>query len=106
MGEEEAVHPQNSPLSVSHHFPVGEASRNVQSLLASKGRSDNLRPLPPPSHKAGKGFEVNDFVEAYYKDGLWEGVVTAVVDGGERFVVTFENLRDEREFAPLRLRPL
>ncbi|KAG6383838.1 hypothetical protein SASPL_156390 [Salvia splendens] len=146
MGEEEAEHPQNSPLSAGHHFPVGSAvevlendagvrfvgtvvplPRNIdpenqgklhvryKALLARKGHSDRLhefvhvssvRPMPPPPHKAGKRFEVNDVVEAYYKDGWWEGVVTAVVDGGERLVVTFEDPPDELEFAPSRLRPL
>ncbi|XP_042023422.1 DUF724 domain-containing protein 2-like, partial [Salvia splendens] len=79
------------------------------SWRAKAGRAactSSSTPPPPPPHKAGKRFEVDDLVEAYYKDGWWEGVVTASVDGGERLVVTFENPPDEREFAPSRLRPL
>ncbi|KAL1569020.1 DUF724 domain-containing protein 6-like [Salvia divinorum] len=91
----------------------GKLCVRYKTLLARKGRSyrlrefvdiSSVRPTPPPPHKAGKRFQLNDVVEAYYKDGWWEGVVTGVVDGGEMFVVTFENPPDEREFGPSRLR--
>ncbi|XP_042029887.1 protein AGENET DOMAIN (AGD)-CONTAINING P1-like [Salvia splendens] len=87
-----------------------------RALSARRGRSgclyefvdvSSVRPTPPP-HKASKRFELNDVVEAYYIGGWWEGVVTAVSDGGERFVVTFENPPepDELRFPPSSLRPL
>ncbi|XP_042028267.1 DUF724 domain-containing protein 3-like isoform X2 [Salvia splendens] len=67
----------------------------------------SVRPTPPP-HKASKRFELNDVVEAYHIGGWWEGVVTAVSDGGEKLVVTFENPPepDELRFARSNLRPL
>ncbi|KAG6402201.1 hypothetical protein SASPL_139076 [Salvia splendens] len=69
----------------------------------------SVRPTPPPQ-KASKRFEVNDVVEAYYKGGWWEGVVSdsAVLAGGEkRLVVAFETPPGLTSSAlgPLSLRP-
>lgn len=62
-----------------------------------------LRPAPPLQDIA-KGFEVGDVVDSFYKDGWWQGVVSQVVEGGERFVVTFEDPPDVLEFGLEELR--
>lgn len=77
-----------------------------QNLLAHEDGSDRLREYvdvafvrpAPLVQEIVKGFEPDDAVDAFYKDGWWTGVVTRVVAGGERFVVTFSNPPDELEF--------
>lgn len=64
-----------------------------------------VRPAPPSQVAAAERFEPNDVVDAFYKDGWWKGVVSRVVEGGERFEVTFENPPDVLEFGPSALRP-
>ncbi|KAL1542623.1 DUF724 domain-containing protein 3-like isoform X1 [Salvia divinorum] len=59
--------------------------------------ASSVRPAPPPHHP-GKGFDLYDVVDAFYKDGWWTGVVTSVVARDERYVVTFPNPPDELEF--------
>lgn len=81
-------------------------------LLAHEDGSDRLREYvdvsfvrpAPPLQEIVKGFEQDDVVDAFYKDGWWTGVVTRVVEGGERFVVTFQNPPDELEFGLAELR--
>ncbi|CAA2982930.1 Hypothetical predicted protein [Olea europaea subsp. europaea] len=81
------------------------------SLLADDNGSDLLRefvdlnfvrPAPPPSEIV-EGFEVNDVVDAYYRDGWWIGVVKRVEEG-PKFVVTFQNPPDELDFGISNLR--
>lgn len=75
-------------------------------LLSSEDGSDPLResvklaflrPAPPPEDNRG-GFEPGDVVDAFYKDGWWIGVVARPVEGGDRFVVSFDDPPDELEF--------
>lgn len=83
-----------------------------QNLLAHEDGSDRLREFvdvafvrpAPLVQEIVKGFEPDDVVDAFYKDGWWTGVVTRVVAGGERFVVTFSNPPDELEFGLNELR--
>lgn len=75
-------------------------------LLASEEGSKRLRESvdvsfvrpAPHFYELVEGFEPNDAVDAFYKDGWWIGVVTRVVDGGESFIVTFRDPPDELEF--------
>ncbi|KAK4482128.1 hypothetical protein RD792_009267 [Penstemon davidsonii] len=65
-----------------------------------------VRPAPPPQELV-TGFEPNDVVDAFYKDGWWTGVVKKPVlyEGGEkRFIVTFQYPPDELEFGIAELR--
>ncbi|KAL2239079.1 UNVERIFIED_CONTAM: Protein AGENET DOMAIN (AGD)-CONTAINING P1 [Sesamum indicum] len=81
-------------------------------LLADEDGSDRLREYvdisfvrpPPPLQEIVKGFEPDDVVDAFYKDGWWTGVVSRVVEGGQRFVVTFQYPPDELEFGLAELR--
>ncbi|KAI3449368.1 hypothetical protein Pfo_006033 [Paulownia fortunei] len=81
-------------------------------LLAQEDGSERLREFvdvsfvrpAPPLQEIVKGFEPDDVVDAFYKDGWWTGVVTRVVEGGERFVVTFQHPPDELEFGLAELR--
>ncbi|PIN15557.1 hypothetical protein CDL12_11800 [Handroanthus impetiginosus] len=81
-------------------------------LLAHENGSDRLREYvdvscvrpSPPFQEVVKGLEPGDVVDAFYKDGWWTGVVSRVVEGGERFVVTFEHPPDELEFGLADLR--
>ncbi|KAH6823912.1 hypothetical protein C2S53_013608 [Perilla frutescens var. hirtella] len=77
-----------------------------QNLLAHEDGSDRLREFVdvafvrpvPPLQEISKGFQPDDVVDAFYKDGWWTGVVTRAAEGGDRFVVTFNNPPDELEF--------
>ncbi|KAG8389591.1 hypothetical protein BUALT_Bualt02G0245000 [Buddleja alternifolia] len=62
-----------------------------------------VRPAPP-FVEIVTGFEQDDVVDAFYKDGWWTGIVKQVLEGGERFVVTFQNPPDELEFGLAELR--
>ncbi|KAL7149619.1 hypothetical protein ABFS83_05G053500 [Erythranthe nasuta] len=74
-------------------------------LLAREDGSERLkeyvdvsfvRPVPP-FQEIVEGFEPNDAVDAFFKDGWWMGAVTRVVKKGESFIVTFEDPPDELE---------
>ncbi|KAL0420156.1 UNVERIFIED_CONTAM: DUF724 domain-containing protein 5 [Sesamum radiatum] len=81
-------------------------------LLADEDGSERLREYvdisfvrpPPPLQEIVKCFEPDDVVDAFYKDGWWTGVVTRVLEGGQRFVVTFQYPPDELEFRLAELR--
>ncbi|KAL0389742.1 UNVERIFIED_CONTAM: protein AGENET DOMAIN (AGD)-CONTAINING P1 [Sesamum calycinum] len=81
-------------------------------LLADEDGSERLREYvdisfvrpPPPFQEIVKCFEPDDVVDAFYKDGWWTGVVTRVLEGGQRFVVTFQYPPDELEFRLAELR--
>ncbi|CAK9145245.1 unnamed protein product [Ilex paraguariensis] len=62
-----------------------------------------IRPLPPPETAATRSFELNDVVDAFYRDGWWTGVITMVFRNS-RFLVTFQNPPDEIEFGASDLR--
>ncbi|XP_042034449.1 DUF724 domain-containing protein 3-like isoform X2 [Salvia splendens] len=76
-------------------------------LLAHKDGLDRLReyvdassvrPTPPLHQPPLKGLDLDDVVDAFYKDGWWTGVVTGVFARDQRYVVTFPNPPDELEF--------
>ncbi|MFS8010877.1 putative Agenet-like domain-containing protein [Helianthus anomalus] len=60
------------------------------------------------SNSDGDGdFELYDVVDAYHRDGWWQGVVkTVIVEEGEmrKYVVSFENPYEEYEFEKSKLR--
>lgn len=62
----------------------------------------SVRPVPPL--EVVKGFEPNDVVDAFYKGGWCTGVVTRVVEGGNRLAVTLQKRPDELEFGLAQLR--
>ncbi|CAH9112723.1 unnamed protein product [Cuscuta europaea] len=70
-------------------------SDDGHSLLREFVPLEYIRPRPPP--QTVEGFELNDTVEASYKDGWWTGVVTKVLPSS-RYTVTFDNPPDELEF--------
>ncbi|XP_071699571.1 DUF724 domain-containing protein 7-like [Rutidosis leptorrhynchoides] len=85
-------------------------------LLADDDSSSNLReyanvayvrPPPPPDSDTDTNcysdFELNDVVDAFYRDGWWTGVITSVVDK-HNFVVTFKNPPDKLQFHISKLR--
>ncbi|XP_041993885.1 DUF724 domain-containing protein 3-like isoform X4 [Salvia splendens] len=75
-------------------------------LLAHEDGSDRLREHidascvrpTPPQHDPVKGFDLDDVVDAFYKDGWWTGIISRVVADGERYTVTFHTPPDELEF--------
>ncbi|XVE77519.1 hypothetical protein DITRI_Ditri13aG0069600 [Diplodiscus trichospermus] len=56
-----------------------------------------IRPLPPNKEDAQLGFEVNDIVDARYRDGWWTGVVRKVLEKS-KYRVYFDNPPDVIEF--------
>lgn len=63
--------------------------------LAETVNSGFLRPLPPlgPDDDAGKVFEVNDVVDAFWLDGWWVGVVVKV-SNAKAYSVFFDDSPD------------
>lgn len=61
-----------------------------------------IRPSPPPETEK-VSFELNDVVDAFYRDGWWTGVITRVLDDS-KFVVFFQNPPDLIEFGVSELR--
>ncbi|KAL1157218.1 hypothetical protein V6Z11_A08G141700 [Gossypium hirsutum] len=77
-----------------------------KTLLADDGKSPltehvdpgYIRPLPPNEKgNAQSGFEVNDVVDARYRDGWWTGVVRKVLSKS-KYRVYFDNPPDVIEF--------
>ncbi|TYH58485.1 hypothetical protein ES332_D08G157200v1 [Gossypium tomentosum] len=77
-----------------------------KTLLADDGKSPLtehvdpgfIRPLPPNEKgNAQSGFEVNDVVDARYRDGWWTGVVRKVL-AKSKYRVYFDNPPDVIEF--------
>ncbi|XP_073106746.1 DUF724 domain-containing protein 7 isoform X2 [Elaeis guineensis] len=70
-----------------------------ETVVAAKIRP---RPPPPPEPQI---FTLHQLVDAFYNDGWWAGVVSAVPpQGGGKYSVCFPNTREEMEFAPAELR--
>uniref|UniRef100_A0A2P2L4G0 Uncharacterized protein LOC105137022 isoform X3 n=1 Tax=Rhizophora mucronata TaxID=61149 RepID=A0A2P2L4G0_RHIMU len=64
-----------------------------------------IRPTPPPTNTEDlKAFEVNDAVDANYRDGWWTGTVAKVLEDS-RFRVYFDNPPDVLDFDGKDLRP-
>ncbi|GMI76010.1 hypothetical protein HRI_001270100 [Hibiscus trionum] len=76
-----------------------------KTLLADDGSSPltehvdpaYIRPLPPYEKGGAHQFEVNDVVDASYRDGWWTGVVRKVLEKS-RYRVYFDNPPDVIEF--------
>ncbi|KAL4324834.1 hypothetical protein GQ457_11G002230 [Hibiscus cannabinus] len=76
-----------------------------KTLLADDGSSPltehvdptYLRPLPPNGKGGAHQFEVNDVVDASYRDGWWTGVVRKVLERS-KYRVYFDNPPDVIEF--------
>lgn len=66
--------------------------------------SSLIRPAPPQEPEKIQSFELDDVVDAFYKDGWWPGVITKVLQENSRFEVTFSNPPDLLEFGPHNLR--
>lgn len=62
-----------------------------------------IRPSPPLESNNFQSFELNDVVDAFFKDGWWTGVITRILYNS-RFVVTFQNPLDVIEFGVSDLR--
>ncbi|XP_047265338.1 DUF724 domain-containing protein 6 isoform X5 [Capsicum annuum] len=81
-----------------------------KSIVANENGSDPLRELvnvsfvrPVPPVELIEGYELEDVVDANYKDGWWTGVVTRVLEDN-RYQVTFSNPPDVLEFGVSELR--
>ncbi|XP_008801740.3 DUF724 domain-containing protein 7-like [Phoenix dactylifera] len=65
----------------------------------------NIRPRPPQSPDP-QIFTLHQLVDAFYNDGWWAGIVSAVPpEGGGKYSVCFPNTREEMEFFSAELRP-
>ncbi|KAK3012265.1 hypothetical protein RJ639_012176 [Escallonia herrerae] len=64
---------------------------------------DVVQLRPPPPRERRRSFEFSEEVDAYNRDGWWEGVVTRVLAGG-RYAVYFRATREEMEFGESELR--
>lgn len=62
-----------------------------------------IRPLPPQENTEKEHFELNDVVDAYYRDGWWTGTVRKVLDNG-KLRVCFDNPPDVLDFEEKDLR--
>ncbi|KAH9786896.1 DUF724 domain-containing protein 7 [Citrus sinensis] len=62
-----------------------------------------IRPLPPQQEGGEDVFELNEVVEANYRDGWWTGTVRKVLDNG-KFRVCFDNPPDVIDFEAIDLR--
>ncbi|PIN15558.1 hypothetical protein CDL12_11801 [Handroanthus impetiginosus] len=61
-----------------------------------------VRPIPP--RESRRSFRVGEDVDAFHNDGWWEGIVIAVLDGGDRYSVFFRSSREQIEFSGYQLR--
>ncbi|XP_044493270.1 DUF724 domain-containing protein 2-like isoform X2 [Mangifera indica] len=62
-----------------------------------------VRPLPPQKTTEKKPFELNDLVDANYRDGWWTGTVRKILDDG-KLRVCFDNPPDVLDFEEKDLR--
>ncbi|KAI3679561.1 hypothetical protein L2E82_51224 [Cichorium intybus] len=93
--------------SLNHHTHNNLVYVEYHNLLSEDGPSRRLREYanvsyvrPSPhldTNAAAPHFQLNDLVDAFYRDGWWTGVITAVVDSSN-FVVTFQNPPDQIQF--------
>lgn len=62
-----------------------------------------IRPLPPQTENSRESFDVDDIVDAFYRDGWWTGTVRKILEDG-RFRVYFDHPPDIIEFEAKDLR--
>lgn len=91
---------KNYMLSIEYHTLV--ADENGSEPLRELADLSHVRPAPPVA--AGDlSFELDDVVDAFYRDGWWRGVVTGV-HGNSKYSVFFRNPPEEMEFKSWELR--
>ncbi|XP_057963563.1 protein AGENET DOMAIN (AGD)-CONTAINING P1-like [Malania oleifera] len=86
---------KNRKVLVQYHTLV--ATNDKKKPLREFVNAVLVRPLPP-CEPPGRRFCFSDEVDAFYNDGWWEGVVTAVLPGGDRYSVFFRHSREQIDF--------
>lgn len=61
-----------------------------------------VRPIPP--RESRRRFLVGEDVDAFHNDGWWEGIVIAVLDGGDRYSIYFRSSREQIDFPERQVR--
>ncbi|KAI3916274.1 hypothetical protein MKW98_004715 [Papaver atlanticum] len=65
----------------------------------------NVRPIPPHDSDSEKNnHKISDSVDAFYEDAWWEGVVTKILENGNKFVLYFRDSKEELEIDKDKLR--
>ncbi|KAM0013456.1 putative Agenet-like domain-containing protein [Helianthus debilis subsp. tardiflorus] len=67
---------------------------NSTTRLRDYANISYVRPSPVPDTNNPPNFQLNDVVDAFYRDGWWTGIITTVIDA-DNFVVTFQNPPDQ-----------
>ncbi|KAI3936439.1 hypothetical protein MKX01_014408 [Papaver californicum] len=71
----------------------------------NKNKKIYIQPIPPQhTDDEKKNYKVSDFVDAFHEDAWWEGVVTKILENGNRFVLYFRDSKEELEFGKNKLR--
>ncbi|KAL8236176.1 hypothetical protein R6Q59_017257 [Mikania micrantha] len=105
------INPPPPTSSPNHHARNNLVYVEYRDLLSENDFSGRLReyasvslvrPAPVPDYNP-PNFQLNDLVDAFYRDGWWTGVITNVVDA-DNFVVSFRNPNDEIQFRSSDLR--
>ncbi|XP_024966664.1 DUF724 domain-containing protein 3-like isoform X1 [Cynara cardunculus var. scolymus] len=107
------IHPPPSVSTSKKNKPPNHHTRNnlvyveYHNLLSEDGSSRRLReyanvsyirPSPHPDTNApAPNFQLNDLVDAFYRDAWWTGTISAVVDDSN-FIVAFQNPPDQIQF--------
>ncbi|CAN0855242.1 Protein AGENET DOMAIN (AGD)-CONTAINING P1, partial [Linum grandiflorum] len=65
---------------------------------------DDVRPYPPDDQSL-RSYKRRDKVDAWYNEGWWEGMISRVVDGSDKYIVYFPTTKDAIEFESSNLRP-
>ncbi|XP_023739257.1 DUF724 domain-containing protein 7 isoform X3 [Lactuca sativa] len=89
-------HTNNNLVYVEYHNLISEDGSSRR--LREYANVSYVRPSPNPDpNAAAPHFQLNDLVDAFYRDGWWTGVITTVVDSSN-FVVAFQNPPDQIQF--------
>nr|XP_043618682.1 DUF724 domain-containing protein 2-like isoform X2 [Erigeron canadensis] len=104
------IHPPPSISSPDHHTTTTTTTNNLvyveyNNLLTEDGSSKlreyanvaYVRPAPEPIDNRYVEFQLNDVVDAFYRDGWWTGVITKVLDT-DRYIIGFKDPPSEIEF--------
>ncbi|XP_021969409.1 DUF724 domain-containing protein 7 isoform X4 [Helianthus annuus] len=91
---------RNQLVYVEYH---NLSETNSTTRLREYANISYVRPSPVPDTNNPPNFQLNDVVDAFYRDGWWTGVITTVIDAGN-FVVTFQNPPDQAQFRCSELR--
>ncbi|KAG8363931.1 hypothetical protein BUALT_Bualt19G0073700 [Buddleja alternifolia] len=96
--------------------PPGNSKRSTnkvlveyKNLMADEAGTQRLREeldvvqlRPPPPRERFRTFKFSEEVDAYYNDGWWEGIITAVT--GDKYSVFFRGTREQIDFKASDLR--